>query len=266
MRLEQIYTKDEILERYLNTVYFGRDAYGIRAASERYFHEAPINLTIPQAATLAGMISAPSAYDPVLHPAASRARRHQVLVAMRETGVVNDAAVKAFDKYPMPIRTYNIASIAPNSYFVSEVVQRLLADPRLGPDVPTRRNLIYHGGLRITTTFDPVLQRAAESAVKTQIAAASRTPSAPIPVTGALVAIGACDGERQRRRERRRVPQAAVQLRDGPQPPGGLGVQGLHPRDRARERLLAARHDRRFLRMRDPTRPDHRQQALRARR
>ncbi len=192
MRLEQIYTKDEILDLYLNTVYFGRAAYGIRAASERYFHEQPIDLTIPQAAMLAGVISAPSGYDPILHPAAARQRRHEVLVAMRETGVISEAAVDAFDRYPLPKRAYNIATIAPTSYFVSEVVQRLLADPRLGPDVPTRRNLIYHGGLRITTTYDPTLQAEAEAAVRTQIAAAATQPN--IPVTGALVAIDNSNG------------------------------------------------------------------------
>jgi len=104
---------------------------------------------------LAGMISAPSGYDPVLHPVAAKERRHQVLVAMRETGVIDAAAIKAFDKYPLPTRTFSVATIAPTSYFVAEVVQRLLADPRLGPDVPTRRNLIYHGGLTITTDLRP---------------------------------------------------------------------------------------------------------------
>jgi membrane peptidoglycan carboxypeptidase len=192
MRLEQIYTKDEILERYLNTVYFGRDAYGIRAASERYFDEQPGDLTVPQAAMLAGMISAPSAYDPILHPAAAHHRRDQVLVAMRETGVISQKSVTAYDRYPLPTKAYNIATIAPTSYFVSTVVQKLLNDPRLGPDVPTRRNLIYHGGLRITTTYDPTLQKAAESAVRNQIAGAARTPT--IPVTGALVSIDNSNG------------------------------------------------------------------------
>jgi penicillin-binding protein 1A len=193
MRLEEIYTKDEILERYLNTVYFGRDAYGIRAASERYFNEQPINLSIPQAAMLAGMISAPSGYDPILHPVAAKQRRHQVLVAMRETGVIGNATVKLFDRVPLPKRAYNdVAKIAPTSYFVSEVVQRLLADRRLGADVPTRRNRIYHGGLRITTTFDPRLQGLAETAVKKTIADAANNK--PIPVTGALVAIDNSNG------------------------------------------------------------------------
>jgi membrane peptidoglycan carboxypeptidase len=192
MRLEEIYTKDEILERYLNTVYFGRDAYGIRAASERYFNQRPIHLNIPQAAMLAGMISAPSAYDPILHPAAARSRRHQVLVAMRETGVIDNATVAAFDRYPLPKRAYDVATIRPTSYFVSEVVQRLLADPRMGPNVPTRRNRIYHGGLRITTTYDPDLQELAESAVKRTIADAAA--NRPIPVTGALVAIDNSNG------------------------------------------------------------------------
>jgi membrane peptidoglycan carboxypeptidase len=192
MRLEETHTKNEILERYLNTVYFGRDAYGIRAASERYFEEQPSQLSVPQAALLAGMISAPSAYDPVDHPQASRARRYQVLLAMHETGVIGMAAVRQFGKVPLPTHTYNAANTAPQSYFVSEVVQRLLADRRLGPDVPTRRNLIYHGGLRITTTYDPTLQFQAEQSVKSTIADAARQPN--IPVTGALVSIDNSNG------------------------------------------------------------------------
>ena len=193
MRLEEIYTKDEILERYLNTVYFGRDAYGIRAASERYFNEQPIKLTVPQAAMLAGMISAPTAYDPILHPVASKQRRHTVLIAMRETGIIDKGAVTAYDKYPLPTRAYSdVATIAPTSYFVAEVVQRLLADQRLGADLPTRRNLIYHGGLTVTTTYDPDLQVLAERAVKTTIAEAAKRPD--IPVTGALVAIDNSNG------------------------------------------------------------------------
>ena len=101
--------------------------------------------------------------------------------------------MKAFDKYPLPTRAYNIATIAPTSYFVSEVVQRLLADPRLGPDVPTRRNLIYHGGLRITTTYDPTLQTEAETAVQTHDRRRGAT-NRNIPVTGALVAIDNSNG------------------------------------------------------------------------
>jgi membrane peptidoglycan carboxypeptidase len=192
MRLEEIYTKDEILERYLNTVYVGRDAFGIRAASERYFNEQPINLSYPQAAMLAGMIAAPSAYDPILHPEAARQRRHEVLIAMRETGVLNTATVRAFDKVPLPKRSYDVATIAPTSYFVAEVVQSLLKDKRMGATLPTRRNLVYHGGLRITTTYDPALQRLAEAAVRTKIAEAAVQPN--IPVTGALVAIDNSNG------------------------------------------------------------------------
>jgi membrane peptidoglycan carboxypeptidase len=194
MRLEEIYTKDEILERYLNTVYFGRDAYGIRAASERYFNEQPIALTVPQAAMLAGMISAPSAYDPILHPVTAKRRRHEVLLAMSETGVISRTTVAAYDSYPLPKRAYNIATIAPTSYFVAEVVKALLSDKRMGADLPTRRNLLYHGGLRITTTYDPSLQTLAESAVKATIADAARPKGAIIPVTGALVAIDNSNG------------------------------------------------------------------------
>ncbi len=196
MRLEEIYSKDQILEKYLNTVYFGRDAYGIRAASERYFNEEPDKLTIPQAALLAGMISAPGGYDPLDHPAAAKQRRHEVFVAMHATGVITAAAVKRYDDYPLPTRKggapFTVATYKPTSYFVAEVVQALLADPRMGADVQSRRNLIYHGGLRITTTYDPTLQQYAETAVRSTLAA--EAGGRQVPVTAALVAIDNTNG------------------------------------------------------------------------
>ena len=171
MRLEEIYTKDEILERYLNTVYFGRDAYGIRAASERYFNEQPINLTFPQAAMLAGMISAPSAYDPILHPDVAKQRRHEVLIAMRETGVIDNAAVKAFDRYPLPKRV-----VQRRDDRADELLRRrgrAAAARGASAWAPTCRraatcSITVVSASRPPTT--PTLQLLAENAVKTTIA------------------------------------------------------------------------------------------------
>ena len=245
MRLEEIYTKDEILERYLNTVYFGRDAYGIRAASERYFNEQPIELTIPQAAMLAGMISAPSAYDPILHPVAAKRRRHEVLLAMSETGIIDHEAVAAYDTYPLPKRSYNIATIAPTSYFVAEVVQRLLADKRMGADLPARRNLLYHGGLKHHDDLRPRpagagRERGEDDHRRCREAEGRDDPGHRcVGRDRQLEWRGAGHGEWQRRLERAGIQEPTVQLRNRFEPPGRLGVQGVHAGHRARERLRA---------------------------
>jgi penicillin-binding protein 1A len=88
-QLEKKLTKDQILTRYLNTVYFGNGAYGIRAASQTYFSEEPLDLTLPQAALLAGLIAAPVNYDPVIHPMRAERRRDHVLELMEGLGTID---------------------------------------------------------------------------------------------------------------------------------------------------------------------------------
>ncbi len=95
LRLEHQFSKDEILERYLNTVYFGHGAYGVQTASRRYFGVDVGALTLPQAALLAALLKAPSTYDPYRAPEVATARRDLVVRLMRERGVVSAAAAYA---------------------------------------------------------------------------------------------------------------------------------------------------------------------------
>jgi penicillin-binding protein 1A len=189
-RLEQSYSKDQILERYLNTIYFGEGAYGIQAAAERYFNKDVSQLNLVEGALLAGVISNPSGYDPLEHPQAARQRRHDVLTFMVESGYITTFEEAHYDQAGLPRRNkldpksgppYHDATYAPNSYFVAAMEKWLLGDCTHGPSnvaqaalgktCAARSKLLYQGGLRITTTYDPKLQTAADNAVT----------SAPLP-------------------------------------------------------------------------------------
>jgi penicillin-binding protein 1A len=165
IRLEKKLSKREILERYLNTVYFGNGAYGVQAAAETYFNESVGQLTPVQAALLAGIIRNPVGYDPLRFPDAATARRSIALSRM----VVNHHLTKddadALRDEPLPTKVFTPLP-PPNDYFVEEVKQRLLDDSRLGDTPQERYNAVFKGGLTIVTTFDPGMQAAAEQKVK----------------------------------------------------------------------------------------------------
>ncbi|QWF22391.1 transglycosylase domain-containing protein [Nocardioides sp. LMS-CY] len=166
--LEQEYSKDWILERYLNTVYFGDGTYGIEAAAEHYYGVDAKSLNLNQASTLAGLVQNPSAYDPTNHPARARARRDVVLDRMASLGAFSRNRAAQVKKRPLgldPRPTPNgcVDSAAP--FFCDYVLQYLYADQRLGPTREERIHLVRTGGLTIRATADLGWQRAADSAV-----------------------------------------------------------------------------------------------------
>jgi penicillin-binding protein 1A len=179
LKLSRRLTKKQILARYLNEVYFGHGAYGIEAAALTYFGIPAMRLSTLQAATLAGIISAPTRFDPIVHPAHARARRNYVLAQMAANGFIRPRAERTMLRkrvrtHPPPARS----STAP--YFLNFVEQTL--QRRFGK----RRTL--EGGLSVRTTIDPRLQQEAEAAVRSHLARAS-DPDA------ALVAIDPSTGE-----------------------------------------------------------------------
>ncbi len=164
VELERTKSKSWILDRYLNTVYFGGGAYGVEAAANHYFGISVERLDIGQSAFLAGMIRNPVGYDPVRFRERSRERRAIVLnrlVAQRHLSAV-EAKMWAATSMPTPVAS---PEDTPNSYFVEAVKQQLLDDPRLGATAQERYESVFNGGLRITTTYDPDLQADAEKAV-----------------------------------------------------------------------------------------------------
>jgi membrane peptidoglycan carboxypeptidase len=104
VKLEARYSKAQILAAYLDTTYFGAGAYGIAAASERYFGEPPGRLTLAQASVLAGLPQAPSADDPLTFPAAARARQFDVLRSLVRVGAISSARAEAVLARPLPLR------------------------------------------------------------------------------------------------------------------------------------------------------------------
>ncbi|MDQ3147305.1 MAG: transglycosylase domain-containing protein, partial [Actinomycetota bacterium] len=166
-RLEDSMSKTEILERYLNTVYLGNTAYGIKAAAEVYFNVDVSRLGPAEAAFIAGLIRNPVGYDPFLHAKRSRERRDQVLDQMEEVDKLTAGQVGLLKGVPLPAARMDTRPKV--NYFVEEVQRRLLDDPRLGETQPERYNALFRGGLTIKTTIDPLLQTKAEYAVATTL-------------------------------------------------------------------------------------------------
>ncbi len=167
IRLESQMTKDEILERYLNTVYFGGGAYGIRAAAELYFGVQPSELDWGQSALLASLVSKPVGGDPTLYPDEARLRRERSLSRLKTLELIDDVQYTLFNATPLPTERKALFSLdgLEEDYFLEEVKQKLLNDERLGETRRDRIEKVFAGGLRIYTTIDPVAQEMAERAV-----------------------------------------------------------------------------------------------------
>jgi membrane peptidoglycan carboxypeptidase len=185
IKLAKKYSKNQILEFYLNTIYFGRGAYGIQAASESYFAEPASKLTAAQGAVLAGLIRAPSVLDPRINPDSARTRFREVTGAMASKNWLPVQQADALTIPPtIPLSTTgpNAPQNAQDAYIRDEVISELRAHG-ISEDEITR------GGLHITTTLDPVAQKAAVDAVTGTFA------FTPVDVQPALVAIQPGTGE-----------------------------------------------------------------------
>ena len=168
LRLEQQMSKDQILERYLNTVYLGNTAYGVQAAAETYWGKNVGDLTVEEGAFLAGLIRNPVGYDPVKRPELAKERRDLALDRMVVRGHLTAEQATALKEAAIPTKREDLFKTA-QDYFVEEVEQHLLADPRLGATQSERYNAIFRGGLRIETTLDPAMQEVAQRQIDTKI-------------------------------------------------------------------------------------------------
>jgi penicillin-binding protein 1A len=157
-KLEKKFTKDEILLMYLNTVYFGHSTYGIWAASEEYFGKTPNNLSITESAALVGLVQSPSGYDPVKHPGRMLARRNIVLHNLVEVGKLSKDEYNRLKKTQLGLNMNN--SIGK---FFLEYVRREAVD------ILNRKGIyLDKDELKITTTLNFEMQKAAEDAVNSQ--------------------------------------------------------------------------------------------------
>lgn len=152
--LEQKFTKEQILTLYLNRVYFGGGAYGIDAASRKFFGHAAANMSIAESAMLAGLVKAPSRLAPHINPKGAWERGQIVLTAMADTGSISKAALSKISQQPPAIRT---PAAGRDVRFFTDWVETEAA--RLAPDLRGKSLIIF-------TTLDPSIQRAATLAVK----------------------------------------------------------------------------------------------------
>jgi membrane peptidoglycan carboxypeptidase len=205
MRLEEQMSKDEILETYLNTVYFGSGAYGVQAAAETYWGRNVQDLGWAEGAMLAALIANPISYDPTLYPQRALQQRQIALERLVSLDVITRDMAALFGLVPLPTArcTGNpygrpeecgeVDTPPIDNYFVEKVKNDLLNldDERyafLGATKAEREAAVFGGGLTIHTTLDPAAQFAAE------IAHAEETPPNDLGVTSAIVAMDPADG------------------------------------------------------------------------
>ncbi len=155
--LEREYTKDEILEMYLNQVPFGRGAYGSEAAAKVFFGKSIKDVTLPEAAMLAGLLKGPSVFDPVDYPKSALARRNTVLEQMAAYGYITSDEAEAAKSAPLEAISSRPTVVSTGGYFLDYILKQLLSR------YPAE--LVYSGGLKIYTTYSPSAQEAAENAV-----------------------------------------------------------------------------------------------------
>lgn len=177
LRVEKYYSKNRILEMYLNQVYFGNHAYGIEKAARRYFKKPASELTIAEAALMAGLLKAPEGLSPYQYPNAARQRQHEVLSAMFRNGYISQDQYKRAVEEPLELNRTG-PKPSPYPYFVTYVIQELVRE--FGEDAVRR------GGLKVTTTLDQQVQQGAEEALIEHV---KNLPKSSQVNQGALVAI-----------------------------------------------------------------------------
>jgi len=192
-RLEERYSKNEILESYLNTVYFGNGYHGVEAAARGYFGKRAAELQPAEAALLAALVRSPYSYSPSAFPERALARRNLILRLMNETDRLSDADYRQALASPLRAKTAPPSQAAEASgspcglYFQEEVRRELVA--RFGSEQ------VLQGGLRIYTGYDARMQCDAERAIGTRIAQIVKMRPAARDLQGGLVALDPATGE-----------------------------------------------------------------------
>ncbi|GAB6077701.1 penicillin-binding protein 1A [Hydrogenobaculum acidophilum] len=170
IEITRTFPKSKILEMYLNQIYLGHGAFGVEAASEVYFGKHVWQLSLDEAALLAGLPRAPTRYDPFINPNLALQRRNYVLYRMYKDGYITKEEYLKASQRPIVLNTHT-NPITNSDYFVSFVKDYMY---RYFPD------LIYQGGLKIYTTLNQTLQQAAENAVRNQIIYISKLEHYPV--------------------------------------------------------------------------------------
>ena len=186
IKLENVLGKDQILAKYLNTIYFGHGAYGVQAAAQTYWHEDASQLSLAQSATLAGLITSPTLFDPINHPTDSVTRRNYALDAMAKYGYITQAKADQVKAKPccgipdIAKRGVTFSTPGQSEYFVDYAKRYLIK--KYGSAT------VFGGGLKVTTTIDMKLQAEAEATIAKYLP----TPGDP---QAALVSIDPRNGQ-----------------------------------------------------------------------
>jgi membrane peptidoglycan carboxypeptidase len=209
--LEEQYSKQEILERYLNIAFFGASSYGVEAAAKRYFNTHARDLTLPQAALLAGIVQQPTAFDPTRNPDAALTRRNTVLARMAEVGLVPKADADAAAATPLGLNPpkrvgQNGCQDSKVAFFCDFVLKTILNDKVFGAKREERVRLLLRGGLTITTTLDRDAQANAQEALADHVNPTDEVASALVsvqPGTGQIraMAVSRAYGDRKKKGE-----------------------------------------------------------------
>lgn len=165
LQLEKRYSKPEILEKYLNAVYFGEGAYGIRAAAKKFFRKQVEDLTLSEAALLAGLIKSPETFDPVDNPEAALERRERVLDRMHELGMISEGSLHLARAEPLGVNVAPDKRRYEAAYFIDYLKRWMLENQAFGETYTQRYSFLFEGGYRIDSTVDLEMQAAAEQAI-----------------------------------------------------------------------------------------------------
>jgi membrane peptidoglycan carboxypeptidase len=169
---EDKYSKDWILERYLNVAYFGDGAWGIESAAQHYFSKPASKLTLRQSALLAGIVKNPSQFDPTNDPVQAKQRRNVVIARMAELNVISMSEARKASGRGLGLDvdpTRNGCVGANGEFFCDYVREYLMQEQALGRTKDDREQLLEAGGLTIETTIDPRMQRAADGSVQARV-------------------------------------------------------------------------------------------------
>lgn len=234
LSLEKKYSKEEILERYLNIAYFGAGAFGVQAAAHRFFGVDAAKLNLLQAATLAGAVRTPFSTDPSLGSAQRTrlaARRNLVLDRMTQLDMIDMARAKAAKGRSLGLRMQAEPGGCGESrypFFCVYVQHEVLTNPAFGYTTADRRRRLQRGGLTLRTTIDPRVQRAAQQAISSRVDARDTEVAAEAmvePGTGRVRALAASKRYGRNPRNRNNGPNTTYNLPVDTAHGGGLGLQ-----------------------------------------
>jgi penicillin-binding protein 1A len=190
--LESRFTKQQILENYLNRAYFGNRAYGIRAAAESFFGKYVKDLTIAEGALLAGLVKAPTTYNPFKRMSKAKTRRRYVLRRMLALDMISTHQIAKARVEAIRLRRVDYTETIKKPYWVEYIEREALRTRQLGANEESRARQLYRGGLQIKTTLDPRWQKWAEQAVKLALPYESDPEAAVVAIdveTGAIKAM-----------------------------------------------------------------------------